>query len=498
MENLKQKDVAECATDSDVVESGLSELIGKDIIVYGLGNLGQEVIPYLKAQGNIRILGASSSSVVEDTTRDFDGEELQIRSLGRWKECAPEASVLLAIPKRFHAEIKEACRQVGFNDVLKPQAEILCHARDEFFRKHYCNNPIEEKKVIFHNMGTYSGHGKYITEQLLKSRKDLDIVWAVKDVHVKVPEGVRLVDQSARDEYFSEMATAKVWVIDYRLHRALWKRPEQVCINVKHWSSITLKTFGTDLRYDRELTVERSALVDYFIVGSDFDAETCQRAFEFRGKFLKFGSPRSDLLFREQGCKRSIFRTYGLDESKKLLLYAPTFRVKNSEQYQETGNVDLDFEKTKSYLDRAFGGDWYILLRLHPNVADESEAIEKPPYVIDVSRYDDSQELVAACDAMVTDYSSIMFEPAFVRKPVFLFATDLEDYLENERDLLIDYRSLPFPVACNHDELEQNIRHFDYETYVQSVDSFLEHYGVHEDGHASERAAEFISNLISK
>lgn len=117
--------------------------------------------------------------------------------------------------------------------------------------------------------------------------------------------------------------------------------------------------------------------------------------------------------------------------------------------------------------------------------------------MIDVSGYDDSQELVNACDLLISDYSSIMFEAALTGKPVLLFAPDKEQYIGEERELYIDYGALPFPIAETNAELWSMIGDFNYEAYKRKVASFLQQYGVHEDGHASERAAEFIMELVT-
>ena len=374
---------------------------------------------------------------------------------------------------------------------------------DLLMAERFSQEPLDPKKILFYDYGTYSGHGKYITEQLLKLRTDLDIVWAVRDPVASVPEGIRLIYTWNRESYIKEAETAKIWIFDYVLPFFFIKRPEQIYINVKHWSSITLKTFGLvmEKRQERnreEQFIKNGKKMDYVIVGSEFDAESCRSGYAFDGPFLQFGSPRSDVLFRHHDCKKKLCQSLKIEEPTKLLLYAPTFRYRQKGVLSHRIQVDVNFEKLLHTLETSQGGVWKILLRLHPNVAKEAYKIPKPEGVIDVSTYPDSQELVAACDMMITDYSSIMFEPAFVRKPVFLFATDLEDYLANERDLLIDYRSLPFPIACSHEELEQNIQQFDYEVYVRGVDLFMEKYGVHEDGHASERAANFISELIGR
>ena len=116
--------------------------------------------------------------------------------------------------------------------------------------------------------------------------------------------------------------------------------------------------------------------------------------------------------------------------------------------------------------------------------------------MLNVSYYEDSEELVAASDIVVTDFSSIGMEPAFVKKITMLFATDLDDYIVNDYELLLDYRSLPFPIAETNEQLADNILNFDQEKYKRDVTAFLDKYGVHEDGHASERAADFILGLL--
>ena len=62
--------------------------------------------------------------------------------------------------------------------------------------------------------------------------------------------------------------------------------------------------------------------------------------------------------------------------------------------------------------------------------------------------------------------------------------------------MLIEYDTLPFSIAETDEELSNNIAAFDNEKYINDIDNFMKKYGVHEDGHASERAAKFISDLL--
>lgn len=91
-----------------------------------------------------------------------------------------------------------------------------------------------------------------------------------------------------------------------------------------------------------------------------------------------------------------------------------------------------------------------------------------------------------------------MFEPAFVKKPVFLYAADLEDYLENEYDILINYQELPFDIAENTKQLCDNILHFSESEYMERLNTFFERYGINEDGQASKRVAEFVLGLLEQ
>lgn len=372
------------------------------------------------------------------------------------------------------------------------------------YAKKCCAEQINSKKILFYSFGTYSDHGKYISEKLLEMRDDLDIVFVVKNFGTQVPAGVRKIYVGNWKRYIYEMETAGIWLYNMVVPRYIIKRPEQIYIQTKHWASVTLKKFYLDALTIQDVSANvenwnyNSRIMDYIITGSPFDTESCRRGFGFQKEVIQAGSPRSDAMFMEKECREKVYGFYQIPSSVHTVIYAPTYRFnKDSRNHQhESRAIELDFERVKTALESRFGGEWYIILRLHPSVAKESKKIQKPDYVIDASAYEDSEELVAACDIMISDYSSIMFEPAFVKKPVFLFAMDKAEYIDREYDLLIKYDTLPFPIAESNDELVKCVEAFDKEEYENNVSCFLDKYGVCEDGKASKRAADFISELI--
>ena len=106
-------------------------------------------------------------------------------------------------------------------------------------------------------------------------------------------------------------------------------------------------------------------------------------------------------------------------------------------------------------------------------------------------------ELLAATDILVTDYSSSMFEAGFVRKPVFLFATDIDSYTK-DRNFYFDLPNLPYPLSKTNGELLHQLESFNKIEYEQNLAAFYESLGLKESGNASALAAQKILEVFGK
>ena len=74
--------------------------------------------------------------------------------------------------------------------------------------------------------------------------------------------------------------------------------------------------------------------------------------------------------------------------------------------------------------------------------------------VLDVTGYPDVSELFLVADALITDYSSVMFDYSVTGKPMFFFAPDLEHYREQLRGFYFDLdEAAPGPVVQDAAEL---------------------------------------------
>ena len=497
----------------------------KKIILYGISELIN--ILWLRCGQEISIIAAVDNDKAKQGHKlndFFDDENLKsakdivIKSKEILANYNPDEVVILISSLRYYEEIAEELESQYFLCYFSI-LNLECYYREYLQVKNlpllteedYIHNysekcvelyPIQNNKIIFCGMGIYSDHCKYITEQLISMNKDFDIVWIINKPSIEVPKGIRTVYEGKWKQYIYELETAKVWVYGVPIRINPVKREEQIYIQTKHWGSITLKKFYLDdaANESKKKIYELNAkMLDYIITGSEFDENSCRRGFNFNGKFLRFGSPRSDALFEQKKYKSKIYEKFNLHFNERILLYAPTYRFRDT----RGSNPDLkwqglNFEILLNSLQQRWSGAWKIFLRLHPLIRMRSNQIKQPNFVVDVSNYEDSQELVAASEVVISDFSSIIFEPAYVMKPVFLYAPDKEEYEKRDYELLLDYNSLPFPISTTNEELSKQIRSFDEVKYKNSVKEFLDKYGVHEDGHASERSARFIFDLISK
>ena len=202
----------------------------------------------------------------------------------------------------------------------------------------------------------------------------------------------------------------------------------------------------------------------------------CTSGLIYDGSILRTGIPRCDVLFnRREEMRRKYRERHGLCLDASILLYAPTFRG-GSQKGRRSVNAEtgtMDFERLVHALEEKFGGTWYIFLRLHPQVANQAETImrrEQNDRLINASAYPDMNELLAASDMLITDYSSSAFESMLMKQPGFLFVEDEQEYVEDRGELMFQLEELPFPVAYDMDELGRQIADFDQSRYEERVE----------------------------
>ena len=350
----------------------------------------------------------------------------------------------------------------------------------------------------------YGDNTKFVLEELHRINPDVKIVW-IRNFKYKydVPGYMKSISHFAHWRVAFEYATAKVWLDTHRFPGNARKRKGQLIIETWH-GGLGIKKIDGDVPKFRAMkrvmdeVRKTSQLADLFISNSGHLTRIYRTAFDYTGKVWKAGYPKNDSLFEDRApfCKK-IHDTYGIPQDTKILLYAPTFRDSFNETGFDKTAFDIDFDRLQGALQERFGGTWKILVRWHPVMANKMGDIAKiyGNAVIDATRYPDMQELIMATDAMLSDYSSGIFDAAMLRMPCFLFVTDFEEY-KQDRGVYYELEDLPFPCGKNNDELLERVRNFDETQYNATWKAFTERVGLHETGHAARDIATVIAAFI--
>ena len=360
----------------------------------------------------------------------------------------------------------------------------------------YCPFKVKQNKIIFSNFSGlgYGNDPKYIAE-VLKEYNDLDLIWIVRDKDVNgIPDNIRKV-KIGTIKYFYEMSTAKVWVDNERKAYEIRKRKGQYYLQVWH-GFIPLKKIEKDAekvlpkQYIKD-AINDSKMIDLIPSSCVTRTKIYRESFWYDGEIAECGSPRLDILINKNDTKMKIYEKLGLDLQKKIVVYAPTFRNSHSlEAYT------IDFAKIKNVLESRFGGEYVCVVRLHPGMKNIGIDDFFGEGVLDGSIIAEAQELFGACDVLISDYSDSLFEAAVAEKKVFIFATDIDMYLK-ERDLYVDFNKLPFDIAKNNKELEDNILLFDENKYRKRMDEFWEKQGLYKVGNSAQFLAEWILEKVN-
>ena len=399
---------------------------------------------------------------------------------------------------------REASRKIMY--VLKRTKYLITGA----------NKKTDEKTVLFScfNGKSYTCSPKAIYEYMLTDEKykDYKFIWFFKDVQkydfLNKNKNTKVV-KSYSKEFTKYLQTAKYWFFNYKI--ADYIKPKKDQVFTQCWHGTPLKRLGCDLiHYDNALnTVEdmkrrykiEAEKFSYFISPSDFATEKFISAWNLKeiGKeniIIQEGYPRNDFLFNytENDVERIKKEVLGEDyeelKNKKLILYAPTYRAN---QHQSgvgyTYKEEVDFEKMRQKL----GNEYVILFRPHYFVASVFDFSKYKGFVYNASDIDDVNDLYVISDILVTDYSSVFFDYANLKRPIIFYMYDLEHYRDESNGFYFDIEEvLPGPIIKTDDELIEEILKTKDFKYDERYKKFNEKFNYLDDGKASKRVIEKV------
>ncbi|MBT2366927.1 bifunctional glycosyltransferase family 2 protein/CDP-glycerol:glycerophosphate glycerophosphotransferase [Streptomyces sp. ISL-10] len=285
--------------------------------------------------------------------------------------------------------------------------------------------------------------------------------------------------------HWSALARAKYLVNNVNFDRRMVKRPAQVMLQTHHGTP--LKTMGIDLQerpaaardMDFEQLLANADKWDYSLSANRHSTLVWERAYPSVCTVLEYGHPRNDVFHHAKPADVARLRaSLGVPEGTTAILYAPTHR-----DYRRAQHPSLDLARFAAAL-----GDRFVVLARAHYFADAG-AFGAAHRVVDVSAHPSVESLALASDALVTDYSSLMFDYAGLDRPIVLHTSDWEAY-QAARGTYFDVRTCPpGAVAGTEDELIDifTTGHWRSSRSAQLRAAFRERFCPYDDGHAAER-----------
>ncbi|WP_414168922.1 CDP-glycerol glycerophosphotransferase family protein [Streptoverticillium reticulum] len=440
---------AEFDVDLRRVPLGLKGFRGWRHPVVVLGRLGlTRTDPVLAPVGTAPLQAALSRHTVRVGCEQRGAGRLQVAwertgALARAEAAAPR---LGPVPRR----IRRLARRV-----TGTRAKQLAHHE-------LCRLPVDDGLAVFEALEGrgYADSPRYLHEELRRRGLPLRIVWSYTGSRASYPPGVELVRRGSW-EYLRAVARARYWVDSHGFPRPFPKRPGTRYLQT--WHGQAFKHMGFDVpelrlagparqQQHRAMVARWDALI---CPGEEFE-RTFVRANEYTGRLLHTGLPRNDALVRwndpaQRDRAAATLERLQIPDGRRVLLYAPTFR----DGARDSGaslRVDL------AELVRAVGEEWTVVVRPH-YYERYTVPRELGHAVRDGREFTDLNDLLLASDALLTDYSSVMFDYANLGRPILLYADDYEQYRTAVRGTYYDLREIaPGPMFSRTGELVAALR----------------------------------------
>ncbi len=377
------------------------------------------------------------------------------------------------------------------------------------YSKFYSSTKVKENYVLYESFfgrGMTDNPYALFLELLDQDEfKDFEHFWVIDDLQDNAKMIARYQSndhvhfiQYDSDAYKKALSECKYLINNSTFPPYFVKKKEQIYVNT--WHGTPLKKMGYELPDGREgsaNTVRNFLAADYLLSANEMLTNMYLDAYKMKeilpGKILEEGYPRNDRLVRTK--REEIIRTLKdagvrIEEGKKIILYAPTWRA--GEDGKERVNPDELLEVKRVLEDNIDTDEYQILIKPHYFVYQYLQGMEEYQGLLIPSTID-TNEILSVVDVLISDYSSIFLDFLILRRPVLFYVPDLQEYLDF-RGLSVSPDELPGPVSTDLQGLAENICHLegvcrDYKDVYENMRNAVCRY---DDGHVSARIIDIV------
>lgn len=241
---------------------------------------------------------------------------------------------------------------------------------------------------------------------------------------------------------------AKILITNGTFPYAFMANEEQIIINT--WHGTPIKYLGYDVEdasYLLSRNVRNSFITSTLLIHpNQFTMDAMTNSFKLEGasdtQIAVTGYPRQDLMLNITDERKAEIKKYlEIDETKPIVLYAPTYRDSLLVTGEQRDNEMMEAVKKLSN-----NTEYNFLFKGH--YFDES--------VKNKTNDLDTNELLSVVDVLISDYSSIAIDFMAMNKPIIYFTYDLEEY-RNERGFYFELDTITSSMVDTLPKLERKI-----------------------------------------
>ena len=348
--------------------------------------------------------------------------------------------------------------------------------------------------ILFISYGgqKYDDSPRVVYEYLLKhpvsSRHKY--VWAFIE-----PDSFPQVEHKVKVDTFAYYITAMragYWITNSSASRGLNFRKKQTKNYLFPHGMTGIKKIGTDVElFDKAFRIGFHETFDAVFIEGKKELDILPHAWQMDSSvFYTTGLPRNDDLSTVTEEEISTIKDrLGIPQSKKVILYAPTFReFSRADDGRNALEIPIDFSKWEA----ALGQEYVLLVTAHYEVAKLLDELPKNDFVINAFKYPVLNDLIKASDILISDYSSIVFDYSIMERPIFCYGYDYDTYLA-ERGLYTDLEQLfSHGVLRTADEVLKAIQEINYEQECEYTRDHIKNEYIAAYGDAASAAVQLI------
>lgn len=286
-------------------------------------------------------------------------------------------------------------------------------------------------------------------------------------------------------KFMALYAKAKyIFICDYYLPVASCKKNAETKV-VQLWHASGLqKKFGFDADDDLGKFHYINPVKNYDLVSVSADIMKPVISNNWRlplDKIQALGCSRADIFFDHlyiERCKEKFYKKYPEAKTKKIVLWAPSFRGNGGDPYIDSIEKIISLKKQLSE-------EYFFIIKLHPNLQEKN--------LVDTCDIP-TEELYPVVDILITDYSSVFYDYLLFGDNVIFYVPDYDLYIQN-RGMYINYNEeFEYPVVRSEEDLLIAI--YEYREIDKSkIKAYKNKFIKMNDGKASERIITYVENL---